>query len=72
VEAEVAEAEGVPVCVTAETELTGKDLVVKVIDPEIDKFERWFRTQEGAGTGLILMERDVLRSYLYQKIRGTL
>jgi hypothetical protein len=52
--------------------LRGRDLVEKVIDPEIARFEKWFANQKHAGGGLILMEREVLRAYLYQKLVGTI
>ena len=54
-----------------EAESRGMVLVTKVLDPEIDKFEAWFSKPEAGGTRLTQMEREILRSYLYQKVVGS-
>lgn len=54
------------------TEKKGKALIDEVIDPEIKKFEEWFSKPEAGNSRLTPMEREVLRSYLYQKATGTL
>lgn len=50
----------------------GMDLVHKVIDPEIDKFEQWFSDPKRGNGRFIGLEREILRSYLYQKLTGVL
>ena len=52
------------------TTLRGMALIAEVIDPEIQDFEAWFSRPEVGKTPLTSMERELLRSYLYQKIRG--
>lgn len=54
------------------TDLRGMDLVTKVIDPEIRRFEDWFQIPERGNGPLTRLEKDLLRSYLYQKLTGTL
>lgn len=46
--------------------LKGKPLVDSVIDPEIRRFEAWFAKVVGP---LGTFEEEVLRSYLYWKLR---
>jgi len=41
-----------------------------VIDPEIARFEEWFRSNVDANTGLSRLEHEMFRSYLYQKLTG--
>jgi hypothetical protein len=48
------------------TEKRGKHLVSSVIDPEIAKFNKTFR--ELSGTDLTIMEKEVLRAYIYHKV----
>lgn len=50
----------------------GMDLVSKVIDPEIARFEKWFSQPKNGNSSLTPMEREVMRSYLYQKVTGVL
>jgi hypothetical protein len=52
--------------------LTGKELVLKVVDPEIARFEEWFSKPETGNSRLTPMERELLRAYLYQKLTGTI
>lgn len=54
------------------TEKRGKALVADVIDPEIRRFEEWFVRPENGNSSLTGMEKEVLRSYLYQKLTGVL
>jgi len=55
-----------------QTELRGLDLVVEVIDPEIRNFENWFSDPKRGNGPLTRLERELLRSYLYQKLTGVL
>ena len=55
-----------------ETSLKGKELVAAVIDPEIAKFEAWFMLPGSGNSSLTRMEKEVMRSYLYQKLTGVL
>lgn len=50
----------------------GMELVTETIDPEIRKFEEWFQVPERGNGPLTRLERDLLRSYLYQKLMGVL
>lgn len=50
----------------------GMELVTEVIDPEIRRFEEWFGKPENGNSSLTGMEREVMRSYLYQKLTGVL
>jgi len=43
----------------------GKPLINKVIDPEIQRFENYFKVLAGPLTPI---ERELLRSYLYYKL----
>jgi len=52
----------------ADPEIKGKSLIANVIDPEISSFERWFSAK--AGGPLTSLERELLRAYLYRKLRG--
>jgi len=52
------------------TDLTGLPLVTAVIDPDIARFEEWFRSNVDANTGLSRLEHEMFRSYLYQKLTG--
>ena len=52
--------------------LSGMDLVTKIIDPEIRKFDEWFSVPSRGNGSLTRLERDLLRSYLYQKLTGVL
>lgn len=55
-----------------QTELRGLALVVEVIDPEIRNFENWFSDPKRGNGPLTRLERELLRSYLYQKLTGVL
>ena len=46
--------------------VSGKDLIDKVIMPEVIAFEKVF--QKLAGSPLTGMEKEVLKVYLYQKL----
>jgi hypothetical protein len=48
------------------------ELVTQVIDPEINRFNEWFNKKENGNSTLTKMEREVMRSYLYQKLTGVL
>ena len=52
------------------TALVGKSLVETIIDPEISRFEEWFQQPNHGRSSLTGMEKELLRSYLYQKLRG--
>jgi len=52
--------------------LRGKDLIDKVIDPEIAAYGEWFAKPEHGASALTPMEVDLMRSYLYQKVTGVL
>lgn len=54
------------------SEISGPELLNRVIDPEIKHFERWFEVPERGNGPLTPLERDLLRSYLYQKLTGVL
>ena len=58
--------------VEPKTQKTGQALVTETIDPEIAKFEDWFSKPKHGNSRLTPMEREVLRSFLYQKITGVL
>ena len=47
-------------------QLKGKELIEKIIDPEIYRFQTYF--QQLSGTPLTKMEIEVLRAYLYRKL----
>lgn len=55
-----------------ETKLSGMELVHEIIDPEIRQFESWFSDPKRGDGPLTRMERELLRSYLYQKLMGVL
>lgn len=57
---------------TPPTDLKGMELVTQVIDPEINRFNEWFGKKENGNSSLTRMEREVMRSYLYQKLTGVL
>lgn len=54
------------------SDLRGAELIQQIIDPEIKQFERWFEVPERGNGPLTPLERDLLRSYLYQKLTGVL
>lgn len=54
------------------TSQLGMDLVQEVIDPEIRKFEEWFSVPLRGNGPLTRLERELLRSYLYQKLTGVI
>lgn len=54
------------------THVRGMELVEKVIDPEIRKFDEWFSAPNRGNGNLTRLERELLRSYLYQKLTGVL
>jgi len=50
----------------AETQnLQSREVVEKLIDPEIQEFEKWFQAPERGNSPLMRLERDLLRSYLF-------
>jgi len=53
-------------------EKKGMELVAEIIDPEIARFEEWFSKPENGNSSLTRMERELMRSYLYQKLTGTI
>jgi hypothetical protein len=53
-------------------ELRGRPLLDQVIDPEISRFAEWFQKPENGNSRMTKMERELFRSYLYQKITGAL
>ncbi len=57
---------------TWRSKLKDMKLVTQVIDPEIRKFEEWFQVPARGNGPLTTLERELLRSYLYQKLTGTL
>ena len=52
------------------TDLSGKALVLGIIDPEIEKFEEYFRQERVGGSPITRFEKELLRSYLYWKLTG--
>ena len=54
------------------SELRGRSLVERVIDPEIARFQEWFRKPENGNSSISKMEFELFRSYLYQKITGAI
>ena len=62
----------IQISVEPEAKVVGRALVSEVIDPEIHLFEKWFAGVDAAGSRLTRMEKEVLRSYLYQKLVGTI
>ena len=58
----------ISILVEPETSLKGKELIDKVIDPEIDAFNKFFAKL--TGSGVMRMERELLRAYLYNKLDG--
>ena len=50
-----------------ETRPKGMDLVSGVIDPQIAKFEEYFKTR-GAPGGLARYEREILRSFAWWQL----
>ena len=60
-----------PITVQADTEdQVGKPLVDRVIQPEVERFNKKFI--ELSGSPLTGMEREVLKVYLYQKLTNKL
>lgn len=53
-----------------QTQLRGLELVHEIIDPEIRNFENWFSDPKRGNGPLTRLERELLRSYLYQKLTG--
>lgn len=58
----------ISISVEPATDSTGRERIEKVIDPEIDVFSEWFATV--SGSGVMPLERDILRAYLYNKMDG--
>lgn len=54
----------------SEQAVAGKDLIDKIIMPEVVAFEKRF--QELADSPLTGMEKEVLKVYLYQKLTNQL
>jgi len=60
-----------PITVQADTkDQIGKPLVDRVIQPEVERFNKKFI--ELSGSPLTGMEREVLKVYLYQKLTNSL
>ena len=49
--------------------MRGSTLLTEVIDPEISRFDTWF---QGVSGPLTIMEKEVLRAFLYQRSIGAL
>ena len=47
----------------------GADVVSKVLDPEIDRFSEWFSQKEHSSGPIISFEKEILRSYLWWKLK---
>lgn len=54
------------------SDIKGMALVEQIIDPEIRKFDDWFSAPNRGNGNLTRLERELLRSYLYQKLTGVL
>lgn len=53
-------------------EYTGEELLARVIDPEIRKFEEWFQVPERGNGPLTKLEKELLRSFLWAELTGKL
>lgn len=63
------------IAVSADSDISGikgMALVEQIIDPEIRKFDEWFSAPNRGNGNLTRLERELLRSYLYQKLTGVL
>ena len=53
-------------------DLKGMELVTQVVDPEIEKFNTWFSDPKRGGAPITKFEKEILRTYLFQKLTGVL